>query len=131
MTDLWEINSVTFSPDGRFALVCGGDYCGELPVMEPPSDWTVQLWDIEQGCELRRFEGHTGDLTCAVFSSDGSFAVSCGWDGTVRLWDTERMTERRRLMGGGQVVDCVAVTPDGRHVVTAGYGGTVRVYGIA
>jgi WD40 repeat protein len=129
--DLWQINSVTFSPDGRLALVCGGDYCGELPVTELPSDWTVQLWDIDQGREVRRLEGHTGDLTCAVFSPEGSFVLSCGWDGTVRLWDTEGTTEHRCLTGDGQVVDCVAVSPDGRQVVTSAYGGIVRVYRIA
>jgi WD40 repeat protein len=130
-TDLWQINSVAFSPDGRLALVCGGDYCGDLPETEVPSDWTVQLWDIPQRREVRRFAGHTGDLTCAVFSPNGTFALSCGWDGSVRLWDTEGMTECHCIAGDGQVVDCIAVSPDGHQVVTSGYDGTVRVYGIA
>ena len=48
------VNSVCFSPDGRYAL------SGSL-------DKTLRLWEVASGKELRRFEGHTGEVIVCLF----------------------------------------------------------------
>ena len=70
-TDL--VNSVAFSPDGRFALSAS-------------SDQTLILWDAATGAEIHRFVGHTGMVRSVVFSSDGKYALSGSRDATARLW---------------------------------------------
>src|SRR5258707_1252205 len=39
--------------------------------------------------ELRHFEGHTGELTKAIFSSDGKYIVTTSYDDTARVWETQ------------------------------------------
>lgn len=70
------INSIAFSPNGRF-LVSGGD------------DKLVCIWDIFGGIKIRQFEGHASPVTCVSFSPDGLTIASGSHDGTLRLWDTK------------------------------------------
>src|SRR5206468_3331999 len=37
--------------------------------------------------EIRKFEGHSGNVSVVTFSPDGRRALSGSTDGTVRLWD--------------------------------------------
>jgi WD40 repeat protein len=67
------VTSVTFSPDGRFAL-SGSD------------DRTVRLWNLESGKALYCFEGHTDGVTSVCFAPDGRRALSGSADQTVRYW---------------------------------------------
>jgi WD40 repeat protein len=81
-----SITSVSFSPDGRYAL--SGSY-----------DKTIRLWNIESGREIRRFEGHTNHVISVSFSHDGRYALSGSDDHTIRLWDIESGREIRRFEG--------------------------------
>ncbi|MBL7128352.1 MAG: caspase family protein [Ignavibacteria bacterium] len=68
-----NVASVSFSPDGKFALT-GSE------------DKTLKLWDISTGKEMRTFEGHTDGVTSVCFSPDGKYALSGGWDNKIILW---------------------------------------------
>jgi WD40 repeat protein len=69
-------HGVAFSPDGR-RFVSGGDA-------------VVSLWDFETGMELKQFVGHTGNVWCVAFSSDGNRVLSGSQDGTLRIWSVDR-----------------------------------------
>ena len=77
------MSSVSFSPDGRFAL-SGSD------------DKTLRLWDIATGECLRTFEGHTGSVSSVSFSPDGRFTLSGSWDATLRLWVLDWELEEKK-----------------------------------
>ena len=66
------------SPDGRRALSAGF------------GDRTVRLWDMKDGRELHRFEGHTTHVLGVAFSPDGRRALSSDAACTLRLWQLAR-----------------------------------------
>ena len=68
------VNSVAFSPDGRYAL-SGSD------------DETLKLWEITTGREIRTFERHSDGVTSVAFSPDGRYALSGNGDATLKLWE--------------------------------------------
>src|SRR5207245_836997 len=90
--------------------------------------------------EVRRFQGHTGEVACVAFSPDGKRALSGAAkrqysihasrekkeetlqkeDNTVRLWDVETGKELRRFEGHRSFVVAVAFSPDGRRALSAG-----------
>jgi formylglycine-generating enzyme required for sulfatase activity len=71
---LWNVvRCVSFSPDGRRAL--SADVYG-----------LVHLFDLADGKEVCRMEGHTMAVNSVAFSPDGRRAVSGSDDRTVRLW---------------------------------------------
>ncbi|RKZ93591.1 MAG: hypothetical protein DRR19_00755 [Candidatus Parabeggiatoa sp. nov. 1] len=66
---------MAFSPDGRYAL-------------SGSSDWTLKLWDVASGTEIRTFTGHSHWVRSVAFSSDGHYALSGSNDSTLKLWRT-------------------------------------------
>ncbi|CCO31936.1 hypothetical protein BN14_05988 [Rhizoctonia solani AG-1 IB] len=86
------INSVSFSPNGLY-------------VASGYSDWTVCVWDAQNGnLILGPLKGHTSSATGVQFSPDGSHIVSCSRDKTIRFWDVsilEKNLQQRTDMGAG------------------------------
>ena len=117
-----KVRSLTFTADGKHVL------CGHFG---PSDDHSITLWDIEKGTEVRRFKGHTGDVTSLVMLPGGKEFLSSSTDGTVRRWDLEKGKELDQWKHKGAVNE-VAVSPDGKRALTAGFGDrTVRVWDVA
>ena len=47
----------------------------------------IRLWEVATGKNIATFWGHTTDVQCFAFSSDGTLLVSGGHDGAIYLWD--------------------------------------------
>jgi WD40 repeat protein len=127
---------VAFSPDGRRALIAGYDPDG-------------QLWDLEKGERLYRLEGHTLNVTSAVFTSDGRHALSGSGDKTLRLWrlpapdkaalaeaspsrppgEQPALVEVALFRGhGGAIESQVGVSPDGRRLLSGSWDKTLILW---
>src|SRR5262249_29729574 len=103
-----------FSPDGRQA-VSGGD------------DATVRLWDVETGKQLRRFQGHTGNVCGVAFSPDGKRVLSGGGK-PMRLWDASTGKELWRFEGHTDGIYDVAFSPDGKRALSGSGDKTMRLW---
>jgi WD40 repeat protein len=114
--------SVAISPDGRLAAT------GDGPGTEPA--WSVRLWDMADGHEIRLLQGHTRDVQSVAFSPDGSLLASAGsHDQTVRIWEVATGKELHCLRHSTRL-DHLAFHPDGRHVVSAGHDGSLRMWDV-
>jgi WD40 repeat protein len=77
------INSVAFSPDGRWLASASGDYEASAS-----DDRTVKLWDVATGDCITTFEGHSNSVDSVTFSPDSSRLASASGDlVSVKLWD--------------------------------------------
>jgi WD40 repeat protein/serine/threonine protein kinase len=112
------VRTVSFSPDGKYAL-SGGQ-----------SD-TLRLWDIESGKEVRRFEEHTRFARTVSFSPDGRQVLSGGGDHhTFNLSDVESGKEIRRFEGLSMSVHSVAFSPDGKYALSGSEDRDLRLWDI-
>jgi WD40 repeat protein len=72
---------VALSPDGQQAVSASWD-------------GTLKVWDLETGCELRSFAGHSSPVTCVAVCPDGRRAVSAFADSTLKVWDSAQSAHR-------------------------------------
>jgi WD40 repeat protein/uncharacterized protein YecT (DUF1311 family) len=155
---LGSVDSVAFSPDGRYALsvsfnrgemmlwdVATGKgirtFSGHSGVVESVAfspngryalsgsgDRTIKLWDIATGKEIRTFTGHSEIVKSVAFSPDGRYALSGSGDKTIKLWDIATGKEIRTFTGHSEVVNSVAFSPDGRYVLSGSNDVTLRLW---
>ena len=102
------VNTVAFSPDGKY-------------IASGSCDYTVRLWNVETGeAAFQPFEGHKDDIFSVVFSPDGEYIASGSKDHTIRLWNikTGKITVKPFE---GNIVECptsVSFTSDGKHIIS-------------
>lgn len=72
--------------------------------------------------------GHSGNVTSADFSPDGSRKVTASWDKTVRIWNESGTPQI--LNGQPDWLNSATFSPDGKYVLTASNDKTARLYNL-
>ncbi|HZY90155.1 MAG TPA: WD40 repeat domain-containing protein, partial [Gemmataceae bacterium] len=91
-------------------------------------DKTVALYDVRNGKELRRFEGHSKPAWTAAFSPGGKTLASTDREGALRFWDTATGKQRPQ-QGRFQVLSSLCFFPDGKRLL--GWSGVPLRYDVA
>jgi len=115
-TDTFELNSASYSPDGKsITTAC--------------SDNTIRTWDAETYSQKGNpLIGHTDQVISAVFSPDRNLIVSASADETVRVWNAQTGSQiGEPLAGHRREVVSVAFSPDGTCFALTD-GSTIRVW---
>jgi cytochrome c len=109
------VKGVAVSPDGNHVLTASFDY-------------SVGLWSLQGGNEIRLLEGHEAAANAVAFLPDGKRAVSVGDDFALILWDLETGEAIRRHEGHKGKLMAVTVSPDGHTAATSGWDGWVGLW---
>ena len=78
--------------------------------------------------DLLTLKGHTGAVSSASFSPDGSRIVTGSWDKTAKVWDARSGAQVLTLKGHTDAVDSASFSPDGLRIVTASIDRTAKVW---
>jgi len=111
-----DVVGIAFSPDGRTLATAGG----ENPL--------VQLWDVDTGKSVRRFEGHRGAVWRITYAADGKTLATASADETIRLWDAGGSAPPVVLTGHRGHVTALAFAPDGKELASGGWDWTVKTW---
>src|SRR6266702_3873816 len=78
---------------------------------------------------LRTLSGHTSQVSCVAFSSDGQTMASGSSDATIKLWNLASGQELRTLAEHTDVVWSVAFRPDGQILASGSNDNTIKIWG--
>jgi hypothetical protein len=117
------VYSVAISPEGRQVLSGSGDMDSRNFA---EGSWSVCLWDLENGQELRRLDGVRDAATSVAFSADGRRALIGMYQGDVLLWDVVQWKEIKRFAGLAGLWSA-SLSPDESLVATA-HGNNARPF---
>src|SRR5262249_6018919 len=119
------VYSVAFSPNGRTLASASADY-------------TVKLWNVQEGKETNNFDGHTNIVNAVAFSPNGKMLASASADRTVRLLSASPSSRNRPqdlpqialLNGHKDNVLSVAFSPDGNTLASASADNTIKLWNV-
>jgi hypothetical protein len=109
------VSALAFAPDAR--TIASASEVGE-----------IILWKVDDGSEVRRFDGPRGRVSALAFSPDGKTLVSGSGEGPITLWNVADGKRLRVLEGHDDWVMCVAFTPDGKTLASTAYDRTARLW---
>ena len=109
-----EVNSISFSPDGK-------------TIATASDDKTIKLWALD-GTLLRTLPGHTERVMSVSFSPDGSVIATGGFDKTVKLWRTSDGSPLQTFSGHTDWIWHVSFSPDGKLLASASRDKTIRLW---
>jgi WD40 repeat protein len=106
--------SLAVAGEGGVFVTGGGYYVSGPNHTGIPKECRVQVWDLAEGKERARFEGHREPVHSVAISADGQSVLSaCGHD-HVRLWDVPGQRQQGQF-GDSNGSAAVAMTPDGKR----------------
>jgi WD40 repeat protein len=109
------ITSLSFSPDGRYA-VAGS------------SDKTVKVWDAASGQPVHTFTAPEA-VNATKFSPDSRYVVSGGGGTSMTLWDLNTHGPVQSFNGFG--INSIDFSPDGQQVMAGGSDYAPTVWDVA
>jgi len=90
---------------------------------------TLLLWSLEEGKEVRQFDGHQKGVNAIAVSPNAKLLASGGMeDSSLKLWNVSDGTLLRDLKGHRDRITALEFFPDGSYLVSASKDGTLRVW---
>jgi WD40 repeat protein len=158
---LGKVQSVAFSPDGKF--VASGHDDGDIKLWNGASGkpvrgfkhdtysisslaftpdgtilaaqgvFAISLWDVASGALVRNLEGQTDPVyfQAMAMSPDGTHVASGSTDDLIRVWDAQTGTTLLSLKGHMEDGNAVVFSPDGTTLASAADDKTVKLWDVA
>jgi WD40 repeat protein/serine/threonine protein kinase len=109
------VAAMAFSPSGAHLASC-------------PNNKAIIIWNVEDGKEVHRLEGHSPGLNSLAYSPDGRTLASAWLDRSIILWATETGRETHLLKGHSAPVTSVAFSPNGKRLASGSEDLTVKIW---
>jgi WD40 repeat protein len=91
---------------------------------------TISLWDLKRGVPLEDFARHSGLLTAAAFSVDGSLFASGSCTGIIRMWLSDNGTAQHTLNNHTDFVTGVTFSHNGHTLASNSTDKSIKIWDV-
>ena len=132
---LWDVRTaedyisyIELSKYHRYA----GTLCSDSQTLVTKQDdhSTIDSWSWQTGNLICTFKGHTGDVRCAVISSDLRLLLGGTDEHTIIVWNLRTGQKLSTLKGHLSSVNCIALSADGQTLVSSSDDGMIKMWGL-
>lgn len=102
-------------------------FLGDAALVAQADDTAIGRWTLNPLAEEARLVAHTGDVTCACFTSGDTRAVTGSMDGNIVLWDLKTAGGELAEEAHESDVNSMAAARSGNVVVSGSYDRTVKL----
>jgi WD40 repeat protein len=117
-TGLNHVWAVIYSPDTT--MIATGGYSEE--------EEYLLIRDAKTGKLVANLEGHTYQVTCLTWTTDGKTLISGSYDCSIRTWNTTTWQQVAVWTGHTNGVIGIAISPNGRILASASRDNTARLW---
>lgn len=116
-----SLGVVLSEPTGVTCIALAPVREGRLVAALATGGGAIRMFDVVEGKDVGRLQGHTSVVYRVAFSADGRRLVSASHDRTARVWEIDGGTLVQTFSGHGFPVAAAVFMPDGRRVASAAY----------
>ncbi len=77
---------------------------------------------------IKKFNGHSSNITSVKFSPDGNIMASCSEDNTIKLWYTKTNYLKLTLNGHTKKINSICFSADGTKLISASDDKTIIIW---
>lgn len=77
---------------------------------------------------VRELSGHTEDIEALLYSPDGRYLVSGGWDNTIKVWTADSNLIIKDFKAHDAAVRCLAYSRDGKLLISGARDNSVKIW---
>ncbi|HEV3386018.1 MAG TPA: WD40 repeat domain-containing protein, partial [Gemmata sp.] len=127
--------SFALSSDGKQLFSSGGAFKKDGKPVDKDNkptdspDWSIRMWDVESGKEIKKFDGHAAFIHSVTLSPSGKLLASASDDQTLRVWDVKSGKELKQLPVPQFGLNS-AVFRSESQIVAGDRGNSIRIYDI-
>jgi len=114
-----EVISLAFSADGKVLASAS------------KRESFIRIWDPATGQELRRLQGHQGDVNAVACNPAAQTVISASADGTLKEWRWQDGRSLATFRGHSAGVLCLSVTPDGKTLASGSDDKSIKIWDLA
>lgn len=88
-------------------------------LLSSSADGQIRLWSLESWSCLCIYKSHDGPIFRSLWSPQGHYFISGGYDKVVRVWMQDHASPQRLLVGHDTAISALAWHPNGMYVFSA------------
>lgn len=109
-------------------LAIAFSHCGSKLVSGAGKDFSICLWDVKMGTQIKKLPGHVDYVTAVRFSPDDKQVLSSSADKTIRLWNTRTGKQLKHFVGHSDKVTSTVFSSGGTQILSTSYDKTLRIW---